>query len=74
MPEKSRDFQNLVKEVRTQLNLTQDEFAQQLGVSYVTVNRWENGQYKPSKMARNLFDSYCAKMVKKGKLRLEDHP
>ncbi len=74
MPVDDLDFQVLVKEVRAKLGLTQEDFAQELGVSYATVNRWENGQYKPSKMAKNLFDSYCAKMIKQGKLRLEDRP
>jgi len=72
MPAKDRDFKVLVKDVRLQLGLTQEDFAREIGVSYVTLNRWENGQYKPSKMAKNLFDSYCAKMIKQGKLRLED--
>jgi putative transcriptional regulator len=40
-----------IKEIRIKLHLTQTEFAKMLGVSFVTVNRWENGWYKPSKLA-----------------------
>ena len=49
-----------IKEIRKQLNLSQEEFAKKLGVSFTSVNRWENGQTKPSKLARkqimNLLD------------------
>lgn len=32
------------------MSLTQQQFAELLGVSFVTLNRWENGQSKPSAM------------------------
>ena len=38
----------------TQMGL---ELARELGVSYATVNRWENGQAKPSKLARAQLDA-----------------
>jgi transcriptional regulator with XRE-family HTH domain len=36
--------------LRKRLNLTQQQFAEMLGVSFVTLNRWENGQTNPSAM------------------------
>lgn len=42
---------NSIKEFRTKLKLTQTQLAEILGVSFVTVNRWENGHTKPSKLA-----------------------
>ena len=33
------------------MGLTQSEFADLLGVSYASVNRWENGQSQPSVLA-----------------------
>ena len=39
-----------IRQLRKMLNLTQQQFAELLGVSYVTLNRWENGQSKPSTM------------------------
>ena len=37
----------LVKETRKRLQLTQLQFAQSLGVSFQSVNRWERGKTKP---------------------------
>ena len=38
-----------VKNLRKQLGLSQEAFAERLGVSFATVNRWENGKAKPHK-------------------------
>lgn len=37
----------LVKELRSRLDLTQEQFAQRVGVTYSTVNHWENGKRAP---------------------------
>jgi putative transcriptional regulator len=37
----------LVKELRQRLDLTQEQFAQRVGVTYSTVNHWENGKRMP---------------------------
>ena len=36
--------------------------SRELGVSYATVNCWENGQAKPSKLARAELEAFCARM------------
>ncbi|MDP2659139.1 MAG: helix-turn-helix domain-containing protein, partial [Dehalococcoidia bacterium] len=41
-----------VREIRAELSLTQTELAERLGVTYVTVSRWENGQSRPNRLAR----------------------
>ena len=38
----------LIKKLRIHLNLTQEEFAAELGVVFSTANRWEKGHAKPS--------------------------
>lgn len=48
-----------VKEVRKQLNYTQKELAEAIDVSYATVNRWENKQSLPSKLAIKSFLDFC---------------
>ena len=47
-----------IKSARLQLKLTQEELAKQLGVSFATVNRWENGQTRPSKLAKQQIDRF----------------
>jgi len=37
----------LVKELRERLGLTQEQFAQRVGVTYGSVNHWENGKRRP---------------------------
>jgi DNA-binding transcriptional regulator YiaG len=44
---KNENIPSLVKELRRRLELTQEQFAQQVGVTYSTVNHWENGKRTP---------------------------
>ena len=55
-----------------QLALRQVDLARELGVSYATINRWENGQAKPSKLARAQLDAYCERMMETGRLNLPE--
>ena len=45
------DLPRLVRELRERTGLTQEKFAAKLGVTYPTINRWENGRAKPSPLA-----------------------
>lgn len=40
-----------VTEIRSKLGVTQEKFAQMLGTTVSTVNKWENGKAKPSRMS-----------------------
>lgn len=42
---------HLVRDLRQLTGLTQEQFASCLGVSYTTVNRWENAHMQPSPLA-----------------------
>ena len=42
-----------------QLFMSQTAFAQELGVSYTTVNRWEMGRATPTYKTMKLIDDYC---------------
>ncbi len=64
----SEKFSELVREVRKQLGISQEDLAHALGVSFATVNRWENAKTSPSKLARTQFNLFCEDMRKKGKL------
>jgi len=41
------DIPKLVKRLREQLGMTQEQFAQKVGVTYGSVNHWENGKRRP---------------------------
>jgi SNF2 family DNA or RNA helicase len=45
------DYPTRIKRLRGRLGLTQVELAERLGVSFATVNRWENSQSRPSQLA-----------------------
>ena len=49
------EFSEKVKEARKRGNFSQEDMAHQLGVSFATVNRWESGKTKPSKLALKAF-------------------
>ena len=70
MIRQGEDYPALIKTVREQLNLSQEDLAREIGVSYATVNRWENGQVKPSKLAKAHLEAFCVEMVKQGRLKL----
>lgn len=51
------DWSKIIIDIRNKLFLTQEELAKQLGVSFATVNRWENKKFNPSmKIKRKLKD------------------
>lgn len=54
------DFCFVVKTVRKELHLSQEQLARELNISFSTVNRWENGKSQPSQMAKELFFNFCA--------------
>ncbi|WP_458365759.1 N-6 DNA methylase [Burkholderia pseudomallei] len=43
------EIPELLRSIRAQLSLTQDELATRLGVSFATVNRWEGGLSQPQR-------------------------
>ena len=47
----SKDISKMIKDLRIALGLTQEQFAAKVGVTFSTVNRWENGKGKPSPLA-----------------------
>jgi putative transcriptional regulator len=43
----AHDIPALVKGLRERLGLTQEQFAHEVGVTFSTVNQWENGRRRP---------------------------
>ena len=46
------DYADGILQLRAKLNLSQEELAKILGVSYISVNRWENNKYAPKKLVK----------------------
>ena len=43
-------FADAILKLRSERRLSQTQLAEELGVSYTSVNRWENGKTHPTKM------------------------
>ena len=50
---KEIDVPSLMKDLRARLNLTQEQFAKEVGVTFSTVNQWENGRRRPQPFLLN---------------------
>ena len=54
------DIQTTLRTIRAKLDLTQEQLADRLGVSFATVNRWEGGTTKPQKAAQEAIAALAA--------------
>ncbi len=54
-------MQELIRKIRSHMNMNQTEFAEQLHVTFATVNRWENGRTLPNKLAQDKIYELCKK-------------
>ena len=50
-----------LKKLREKMLLTQSEFGQLIGVSFETVNRWENGKHVPTMRAKRKINKLAEK-------------
>ncbi len=56
----------LVRETRQRLDLSQVKFAEKLGVSFQSVNRWENGRTKPMPIVLKQIELLLQQMGEQG--------
>jgi putative transcriptional regulator len=56
----------LVRELRALTGLTQEKFAAKLGVTFPTINRWENDRARPSPLAMEKIESLLRSLGDKG--------
>jgi len=59
MTKATSEYSDSLKSIRVELSLTQEQLAETLGVSFATVNRWENGWNAPSKLALRQIALLC---------------
>lgn len=64
---------DLIRELRQQLGLSQEKLAAKLGVSFRTVNRWENRRAAPSALATKQIESLLHQMGDVGQELLAKH-
>lgn len=48
-----------IKAIRDKNFITQTELAEQLGVSFASVNRWEQGHHEPTMKAKRKIAQIC---------------
>lgn len=52
-------FSDAIKTIRRKSLLSQSDFANEIGVSFSTVNRWENGKAVPKLCKLKLIKNFC---------------
>ena len=57
--EECMKFKEKVYKARMKLGLTQEAMAKELGIAFVTINRWENGVSHPNKLKEYKFNEFC---------------
>ncbi|NJR40945.1 MAG: helix-turn-helix transcriptional regulator [Leptolyngbyaceae cyanobacterium CSU_1_4] len=62
----------LIQEIRQLTQLTQVQLAAALGVSYETINRWENGHIQPSPLAIKQIQAFVQKLSLSPSLAVRD--
>ena len=61
-------MKSIIQDIRERMNVSQEELAKLIGISFATVNRWENGQSSPNKAAQLRLYDVC----KEHKVDLEE--
>ncbi len=55
------NYTKMIRRIRDELLVTQEELAKMLGVTFATVNRWENGHHEPTMTQRRRIRDLCRK-------------
>ncbi len=67
------DIPRLVRQLRKRTGLTQEKFAAKLGVTFPTINRWENRRAKPSPLALKQIEELLRDLGDKGRDLFEEY-
>jgi putative transcriptional regulator len=59
---------SLVRELRCAMQLSQEKFADELGMTFATINRWENGHATPSPLALKQIDTLLNQLGEGGEV------
>ena len=72
MPNSRNNYPELIRYVRKNLEISQEDLARELGVSFGTVNRWENGKVQPSKLALKQLKFFIESNISSGRINPSD--
>ena len=53
------EISEVIKNIRSQLSLSQEGLARELHMGFTSVNRWENNKSKPNQIARHALAELC---------------
>lgn len=53
------NWPRIIKTIRDRLFITQTELAHMIGVSFASVNRWEQGHHEPTMKAKRKLAELC---------------
>lgn len=63
----TKNLGRFVKSLRELLGLSQEKMAAKLGVTFSSVNRWENGHTRPSPLAMKQIEALVVSLGPAGK-------
>ena len=66
------DIKDSIRSLRIKSELTQEELAQKLGVSFSTINRWENSKSIPNKKHIQLINKYLNKIDNNSNIKIDN--
>ena len=72
LPRHQPEIGYLIRDLRQLIGLTQEQFAGMLGVSFSTLNRWENGRMKPSPLALKQIEGALNQLSQSPEPTLQD--
>ena len=56
-------MQELIKNIRKFKGLSQQEFSEKLGVTFATINRWENGKTPPISLLKQNYMIFVKRTI-----------
>jgi putative transcriptional regulator len=66
------EVSHLVRKLRHLTGLSQEQFAEKLGVAFSTINRWENGHMQPSPLALKQIKTMLSDLSRSSVIELQE--
>jgi putative transcriptional regulator len=66
------EVSHVIRQLRHLTGLSQEQFAQKLGVAFSTVNRWENGHMQPSPLALKQIKTMLSELSRSPVVELQE--